>query len=103
FRRDNQRLGQVKPRRRVLRVPRITLDGSVKIDPGGIRPDALVQLPRTRFKVGGKIDLKTGYDFTATGPVNLADLGEIAENPIRGEGTLALHVHGPSARGFLDF
>jgi hypothetical protein len=104
FQLDNQRLGKTKPLSRVLRIPKITLDGAIAIDPGGLTPENLtLTLPRTKFTASGRVDFKTGYDLQVGGPVNLEDIGQIAENDIRGQGTLAARVHGPSARTFIDF
>ncbi len=105
FQLDNQRLGKTKPLHKVLDLKSpIELQGNIRIDPVGVHPEGVtVALPRTRLALGGKIDFKTGYDLKAQGAVNFEDIGQIAENDIRGVGSLAVHVHGPAARVFVDF
>ncbi|HLE00228.1 MAG TPA: translocation/assembly module TamB domain-containing protein [Bdellovibrionota bacterium] len=104
---DNQRLGKKKPLNTVLKIQKIKLDGEVDIDSTGVMPSAekglTLALPHTRLKLSGKVDFRNGYDLHATGPVSLGDLGQIAGNEIRGDGTLNAHVHGPASRVILDF
>jgi hypothetical protein len=104
FQLDNQHLGKVKPLMRVLHIPKITLDGDVAIDANGVRPQNIqVSLPHTKIHASGKVDFNSGFDLFATGNVNMADIGQIVENPIGGEGTLNVHVHGPSSSVQIDF
>ncbi|MEK6579973.1 MAG: translocation/assembly module TamB domain-containing protein, partial [Bdellovibrionota bacterium] len=104
FQLDNQRLGKIKPLHKVLDIQGFELTGGLAVDPSGIKPVGLfLKLPNSQLGVSGKIDFKTGYDLYASGPVSLSDFGEIAENKIRGDGTLDIHAHGPSSRVFIDF
>ena len=103
FQLDNQRLGKVKPLNRVLSIPVLSLSGPITIDPGAVRPaGAILRMPKTALKLGGKIDFKTGWDLYGSGPADLADLKEVAESPVRGVGNLGVRVHGPSQRVFID-
>ena len=102
FRLDNQRLGKDKPMHGVLKVPKIQLTGDVTVDPSGVAPDVNISLPNTKLHVVGTIGSQ-GYDLKGNGAINLKDIGEIAENPIQGTGTLEASVHGPSSRVFIDF
>ena len=104
FQLDNQRLGQEKPMHRVLKIPEFKLAGNARVDSFAVNLDGIaLSVGRTQLKTQGKIDYKTGWELRADGPANLADLVEISENTIRGEGTLKAHVHGPTSRVFLDF
>ena len=105
FQLDNQRLGQTKRLSRVLKVrDRIHLDGQIKVDPEALTPTSLLlSLPHSRIRIGGKISFKDGYDLHAAGPLDLSDVREIAENPIRGQGNLIAHIHGPTSRTIVDF
>ncbi|MCM2276748.1 MAG: translocation/assembly module TamB domain-containing protein [Oligoflexia bacterium] len=104
FQLDNQRLGKLKPLRKVLQIPRIGIDGTLAFDPTGFRPqNVLLSLPKSRFRVGGKMDFKAGFDLRASGNAHLEEVGRIAEVEIRGEGNLDVHVHGPSSRVRIDF
>ncbi len=104
FQVDNQKLGKSRPLKRVLRVPKLRLEGSVHVDPSGLRAEELVlALPATRFTANGKLDFASGFDLRVAGPVDLADLGQLAENDIRGVGTLSAHLRGPRSRLMIDF
>lgn len=101
---DNQRLNIKKPLQQVLHIPQIQLHGDLEINSQALEPGLLyISLPHTKFKVEGNLDFKKGYNLYARGPVNLADIGEIAESKIRGEGTLSTHLHGLSSRALVDF
>lgn len=103
FQLDNQRVNKRKPVKRVLRIPALSLSGPVTIDGTAVRPaGAVLRMPKTALKIGGKIDFKTGWDLYGSGPTDLADLSEVAETPIRGAGNLGIRVHGPSSRVFID-
>lgn len=105
FQLDNQRLGQTKPLRRVLRIPQFSVDGGLAVDSGSLRPNNLLLSvnQKTRVKLAGKIDFKSGYDLYGNGQVDLSEIGEISETAIRGEGALGVHVHGPASNVFIDF
>ncbi|MFZ9595030.1 MAG: translocation/assembly module TamB domain-containing protein [Bdellovibrionia bacterium] len=100
---DNQRWGVSKPLKRVFHLPSIRLRGGLWVDSRAVRAQNLqVSLPHTSLNLSGKVDFKAGYDLRALGNVDLADLGQIAENPIEGQGTLALQVVGPSSHVLVD-
>ncbi|MGE0614318.1 MAG: translocation/assembly module TamB domain-containing protein [Bacteriovoracia bacterium] len=105
FRYDNQRFGVEKPLRHLLKIGRLRLDGGVRVNARELRPDGLQMSmgSQTNFQVGGSIDFKTGYGLRAQGKVDLADVGTISENPVRGVGELKVHVHGPSSHVYIDF
>ena len=95
FQLDNQKLLSVKPLHKTFEIPKIQLDGSIIVNPSGIRPVNLVaSLPHTKLRATGKIDFKTGYDLYVNGPARLEDLYQIAENDVRGKGTVNVRVHG---------
>ena len=49
------------------------------------------------------MDFKSGYELFATSSaVQLGDIGQIAENEIKGTGTLSAHIHGMSSRALVD-
>jgi hypothetical protein len=112
FQLDNQRLvlrsGREvllsRPLRRVLRVPEIKLQGPVAFDQRAVRLDGLVlRMPRTELRASGSVDFVQGLGLSFTGPVNLDDVREIAEKPIRGEGKLLARVEGPPEKFRLLF
>ena len=104
FQLDNQKLGVTKPLKRILKVPRVQLDGQVTLDSQAVRFAGLnISLPHTKFRTNGKVDFKTGYEIMGTGPVDFTDFGLLAENEIRGVGTLTTHVHGPTSGVLIDF
>ena len=104
FQVDNQKIGINKPLRVVLKVPSMQLSGGVVVDPSGLQPNGLIlSLPHSKVAFTGKVDSNTGFDLSAAGPVNLADIGILGPQEIRGEGTLAAHLHGPTTRLLIDF
>lgn len=104
FQLDNQRLKQDKALLRVLKIPQIGVEGKVSLDARELKfLELALTLPRTRFDVTGEIDFQDGLDFRAKGVGNLEDVGIIAENKIRGTGTVDAHIHGPPKRVILDF
>ena len=103
FQLDNQRHQQEKIMKIVFKIPKINLNGSLLVNEGGIQPiGLLVTLPHTKLRLDGKLDFKSGYDLLAHGNISLKDLGQIAENDIRGDGLLNLHVYGPSSSVLVD-
>ncbi|MGK5087785.1 hypothetical protein WDW86_09520, partial [Bdellovibrionota bacterium FG-2] len=104
---DNQRLGKVKALRWILKVSHVQINGEVAIDADAVRmrgPSGVsLSLGETHLNVGGEVNFKDGFDLKASGPVNLSDIGAIAQKPISGKGSLKLHVHGPTSKVFLDF
>ncbi len=100
---DNQRLGKEKPLRRILHAPELQIEGEVSADASGLRPNLEIRLPHSKIRATGKIDSKKGYDLSGTGIVDLADLGEIAENPVRGQGKADIRVRGPAKQLLADF
>ncbi|OFZ78794.1 MAG: hypothetical protein A2583_09705 [Bdellovibrionales bacterium RIFOXYD1_FULL_53_11] len=104
FRLDNQRLGKDRPLKHILKIPKMVLRGPLRVDATGVHPGNMqMALPNSSFQVGGKVDFKTGYDLRIGGTSNLEDVGTLAENKIRGEGSISAHVHGLPARTFVDF
>jgi hypothetical protein len=100
---DNQKYKRAKPVSTVFRIPKIKLSGPVVINSSEIRPvNLVVSLPHSSVSASGKIDFKTGYDIYGIGTLNLEDLNQIAENDIRGQGTIAVHVHGPAKSVLVD-
>jgi hypothetical protein len=103
FQLDNQVYQTERPLHRVFKVKKFNLSGPLSIDSEGLKVNnVLLSLDRTRLTVNGSVGPKNGYDLYGQGPANLADLGEIAENPVRGEGTLAVHTHGPASAVLVD-
>jgi hypothetical protein len=100
---DNQKLTEIKPEHRIFKVPSLSLQGPLVVDADGIHPDGMsLELPHTKLKLSGGLHFKSGFDLHGDGAANLADLGEVAENPIRGEGQVAVHVHGPAKKLLID-
>jgi hypothetical protein len=103
FQLDNQRYGEVKPMHNVFNIPKLNLNGPLVINAGGLQVNSLViSMPKTHLVVTGGISPKTGYDLYGKGPASLSDFGQIAENPIQGDGSLSVHAHGPSSRVIVD-
>ena len=101
---DNQKQFEAKPEHKVLEVPKLQVEGNASVDPTGVTIDGVdVILPNTKFHATGKIGFVTGFDLHATGHVDFKDIGRIAENDIRGQGSLDVKVHGPSQRVIIDF
>jgi len=104
FRLDNQKMGRVKPLTTILDVADVRLEGGVRIDANGIHPSGLaLKLPSSSVAVTGGVSFQKGFDLDVRGPVNLLDIGTLAESPIRGEGDIAVRIHGPSERVLIDF
>jgi len=102
---DNQRHKQTRQLHKILSIPGpIRLAGELLIDSAGVRPlNMELTLAHSKLHLNGTIDSHSNYDLQASGPIDLADLHEIAENPIRGQGTLNAFVHGPSSAVMIDF
>jgi autotransporter translocation and assembly factor TamB len=100
---DNQKLTQNRPQHRIFKIPTFSLEGPLVIDGTGIHPEGItLEVARTKLKLAGGIHFEKGFDLYGSGTANLADLGEVAENTIRGEGQVAVHVHGPAQRLMID-
>jgi hypothetical protein len=101
---DNQRLGEDKPLHKIIAVPKIRVEGGISVDPTGFRPvDLTIAAGSTHFRGSGRMDFKSGFDLSFTGEADLADVGQIAENDVRGKGAMTVHVHGPSSTVYVDF
>jgi hypothetical protein len=101
----NQKLGEKRVMKHILKpsLPLI-LKGGLEITPDGLDfRDLTLGLKKSQFKVIGGIHGATGFEFTAKGPVEMSEIGEIAENQIRGEGTLDARIHGSAEELLLDF
>jgi len=105
FELTNRKLGAKRVLKRILNPPLpISLKGGIEVGPKGLEfRDLEVALKKSRFKVIGSIRNSTGFDFTAKGPVDLGEIGEIAENKIVGEGALDARIHGAAEELLLDF
>ncbi|MDR3608014.1 MAG: translocation/assembly module TamB domain-containing protein [Oligoflexia bacterium] len=102
FQLDNQKMGEARPLHKIFAVPRILLEGPLAFDKAGLHVDQLqVELPRSKMILAGAI-AKGGFNIHAGGPVNLEDLGQIAENDIRGTGNLDVAVTGPVQQIMVD-
>jgi hypothetical protein len=103
FQLDNQKLTENRPLHRVFKVPSFTLAGPISIDGTGIHPEGIsLEMPRTKLHLSGGISFDRGFELYGHGTSNFADLGEIAENAIRGEGQVDVHVHGPAKSVMVD-
>lgn len=101
---DNQKFETNKPRTRILDVPRIRLQLEAELDSDGFDGiQATLKLDRSRVRVTGSIDFTEGLDLSAEGNFDLADIGILAESPIKGAGFIAAKVHGPFSGVVLDF
>lgn len=102
---NNQRLGKTRPLSRVVRSKSLHLVGGVDVDAKGLRPRDLKLRAggRSDFEIGGEVNFKTGYGLKVRSEIDLEDIELIAENPIRGQGSLGLSIHGPSSDAYLDF
>jgi hypothetical protein len=104
FQLDNQRIGLEKPMKRILRIKDLKIEGPITVNPNGASfTDVALSLPHTKLLVNGSVTGKTGFDLIGEGDASLADLAELAEVPISGNGSLSVHVHGPSSRTLIDF
>lgn len=103
---DNQKIGVVRPLKRTFKFSGATIEGPVSLDEDGIETDGLrVGLGRTHLIAEGGVYFKKGgrgFDIHGYGPAHLADIGEIAENEIRGDGDLDVYVHGPLDKVVVD-
>ncbi len=101
----NQKWGVKRPMKFILRpdLP-IRIRGGVDAGPAGLEFRNLgLGIRKTQFLVAGGIRKGKGFDFTAKGPADLSEIREIAEIPIRGEGTIEARIHGPADALLLDF
>lgn len=104
FQLDNQKLGVSRPFHRILKIPQMSLRGTTVINSEGVKPKSVaLEIDHTKMKIDGEVNFKTGFNFYGAGYANLSEVGEIAESPIRGEGPVAVHVHGPASNVILDF
>lgn len=103
---DNQRMGVPKPLKRVFKFNGVKLEGPVSVDEEGIETDGLrLSLGHTELTAEGGVYFKKGgrgFDIHGSGPVSLSDVGEVAENQIRGDGQADVHVHGPLDKIVID-
>jgi hypothetical protein len=100
---SNQRLGVTRPLNVIFSVPKIDLKGGLIVNSEGLHPNNLfINLPRSKVKLSGKLGFETGYDLKGFGQVNFADLGHIAQNEIRGIGSLGIQVKGPAKHVIID-
>jgi hypothetical protein len=113
----NQSMKIKKPLKFILRpkLP-VQLDGELLVTPGGFDlKNYVVKMMSTRLEVTGGVhgknpgrtpngDLaKVGFDLHGSGPIELKEFDEIAENKIHGVGTVVVNVHGPVDRVLIDF
>lgn len=105
FQLDNQKLGLFfKSLTRVLAIPRIDVQGKVLLDGKSLRPQGVtLTLPHSKFIATGKVDFATGLDLHAGGQALLDDVAMIADNELRGEGTVTAHIRGTFEDVFVDF
>lgn len=104
FQLDNQHLGIDRKLTRILSIPDLSMKGIVEPAPGGVAfRNVTLRLPNSEFSVHGSVSTRTGYALEAEGKVDCADFGILAENVIRGKGTLRASIHGPFSRVILDF
>lgn len=104
FQYDNQRLNKVRKLRKLLSIKDLSLKGKIDVTSAGIYPqDLQVQMPHTKLVVGGGIGFKTGLALSASGDIDMRDLGELNEKAIRGIGSLEARVHGGPGELILDF
>jgi len=88
----------------LLDVSDIHLYGSAEINSKGVNFSGLELVTHeTKFKLGGNIDVKKGWNLKASGPVNLDNIGSIGPSKISGIGNLGIRVRGPGSRVFIDF
>jgi len=101
----NQRFGVPRPNHDTLRpaLP-LRLTGGVDVSPKGVDfKNFKVKLDRSNFSVSGGVHAGEGYHLKASGPVDLKEIRQIAQNDVRGEGTLNAFIHGPSSHVLMDF
>ncbi len=101
---DNGKMGVVKPLTKVLSVQDIRVSGIANVNSEEVKLDSVnIALKESKFKASGKISFSEGLDITAAGNVQLKEIGQLAEQDIRGQGPVKVHVHGPTSRVFVDF
>ncbi len=62
-----------------------------------------VDMRKTHFLGNGSISGKEGFDIHVKGDVDLAEMDQIAQVPIRGSGTLETHIRGSTKGVIIDF
>jgi hypothetical protein len=103
FHLDNQVYQTQRVLHQVFNVKKFNLAGPLSIDSNGLKAtNVLLSLDHTQLTVNGTVGPKTGYDLYGQGPADLSDFGAVAENPIRGAGTLDVHTHGPASAVLVD-
>lgn len=103
FQLDNQHPGERRSLHRVFAIPKIRVEGPIAIGGDGVRFNGvLVSIGQTRLKLAGTINDKAEYGLHATGSVRLAELGTVADNAIRGDGTAEVTIHGPASKLLVD-
>jgi hypothetical protein len=105
FQLDNQKLGVERPLREILKIPEVRLFGEATVLPTEFRPSGLKLYAgeKTELELSGKMHFKDGWDLLAKGALDFRDLKTLARTPIRGAGTIGVHVLGPGSAVKIHF
>jgi hypothetical protein len=101
----NQRYGMARPKHYILKplLP-LHLSGGLDVSSQGVEfLSYKVKMNQTALDVSGGVSAKEGFHLRASGPIEMKEMDQIAENPVRGNGELKANVHGPSDAVLLDF
>jgi hypothetical protein len=103
---SNHKLNDTRPKHYILKpVLPIKISGPIEVSSKGVDFNTVkVGLTRSQLVVNGGVHPSSGgYDLTGRGFIDTKEFNEIAENDIRGEGDLDIHVHGPTTAVLLEF
>jgi hypothetical protein len=103
---NNQIWGKLRAKRVTLRVKELELTGDIGYNGESVEiGPASLKLPTGSILVNGTIHPSKGWDLIGyADSVDVgSDIGEIAENPLRGVGSVRIGVKGPASNIFLAF
>jgi hypothetical protein len=102
---NNQAYGKTRPYKRIFKVNPFQVSGNVEVKDGELEiTTAKLTFASGVLSVSGTKG-EDGFDITGTSQnVNIGqEVGEISGLPVKGDGAVAVHVHGPDDGVLIDF
>lgn len=93
-----------RPRRAIIEVPEVLISGKAELNNEEVKfVPVVLDVGKTKLEVFGGVHFVHGMEFSSKTQIHLGDFDKILENPIRGDGSLTVRVHGPVSNVLLDF